>query len=464
MARTPEEGLSSTEKLHFVLANELLWRLGETAPRREDGTPGAPRHYPEWVWILFDTCVSLNLSARKAAAELRGHWPTVVAASKARYPGQPDMWAPAAAPKRHHWQYAKKRLRQPGVLRPLIEEFERGSARQAVEMGICDPDGPGSISHPHPRRALTADGKVITPLYRAKPNTAIVDKDTGEILGYKKADSTAKNHVEGGGATAWGNKVVMVTGRTDDWHGRMILSFDHVATTSGEAQVAISCVERIAPHLPGAQALAYDGAIRGVHARQLLHKIGIIPVSPPTAARAETPDSPREEKRAFIETQTVGDWSISLYGRGGQIGIVDYDADGEPSFVALKRTRIKRANNADRTYRWYGQYQLPGHLGGGKIWVRADTTDADDQRKVNRSENFRLIPPGDPDYAVLYPGRSDIEANNRQLEDTLWINRAHSEGAQAQLLDLLGYALLYNSIAVGLARAKAPPNARAAAA
>ena len=459
----PEEGLSSGDKLEFVLANELLWELGEAAPAKAPGTPGAPRQYSEWVWYLYDAAVSIYLSARKGAAELSSAWPVVIAASKAQYPDHPEMWAPAEPPSRHHWQYAKKRLRLEPILRESITTFEATSVMQAREMGIANPDL-GSVSHPDALNALTGDGKVITPLYRAKRRTPIVDKETAEILGYKKADPTALLHVEGGGHPAYGNKVVMIAGRTPDWHGRMILSFDKVATKSGEAQVAIDCVERIRWRLPGVQTLIYDGAIRGVHVRRLLHDLGLIPISPPTAAKAETKETAREEKVAFIEARTnaLGE-QISLYAFGSQLGVGEFDADGEETFHPLTRLAIKKRPNGDGTFRWYGAYRLPDHFGGETILVRADTTDDDVNRGVNRSENYRLIPPGDPDYDALYPLRSDIEANNRQLEDTLWIGRAHSVGADAQLLDLLGYALVYNSVAIGLARHRASSQAAAAA-
>lgn len=463
MAR-PEAGLSAGDKLRHVLANEVLWRLGEAAPQREPGSAGAPRHHPEWTWYLYCAAVSLCLSARKASAELASAWPAVIQASMAQYPDSPEMWAPAEPPRRHHWQYAKKRLRLGPVLSDSISVFEAISAAQAIEMGIANVDL-GSLSHPDPLNALTGDGKVITPPYKAKRQTAIVDRDTGEILGYKKADPDAMLHITGGGHPAYGNKYVMIAGRTTDWHGRMILSIDHVATKSGEAQVAMNCIERIIWRLPGAQTFIYDGALRGMHVRRLLRDLGLIPISPPTAAKAKTDDQAREEKIAFIDTTTTArGHQISLYARGGQIGIGDFDADGLETFLPLQRHGVKKRTNSDGTYRWYGAYQLPGHLGGDKILVRADTTDDDRHRNVNRSENYRLMPPGDPDYDRLYPLRSDIEANNRQLEDTLWINRAHSVGADAQLLDLLGYALLYNSVAIGRSRAAPAHHALAQAA
>ncbi len=56
--------------------------------------------------------------------------------------------------------------------------------------------------------------------------------------------------------------------------------------------------------------------------------------------------------------------------------------------------------------------------------------------------------PPDPDFARLYPRRNDSESINRNLEDTLWIGRAHSIGHARQLLNLLGYALMVNGLAL----------------
>ena len=50
------------------------------------------------------------------------------------------------------------------------------------------------------------------------------------------------------------------------------------------------------------------------------------------------------------------------------------------------------------------------------------------------------------------PADSDIESINRSLEDTLWLGRAHSRGAQRQLVNLVGFAIMTNSLAVFLHR------------
>jgi hypothetical protein len=48
------------------------------------------------------------------------------------------------------------------------------------------------------------------------------------------------------------------------------------------------------------------------------------------------------------------------------------------------------------------------------------------QRKFNRVENVRQIPPGDPDHETLYKRRNDAESINPHLDDTIWLRRAHS--------------------------------------
>jgi hypothetical protein len=73
---------------------------------------------------------------------------------------------------------------------------------------------------------------------------------------------------------------------------------------------------------------------------------------------------------------------------------------------------------------------------------------ADTARRLNRLENVRPIPPSDPDFTRLYPRRNDAESINRNIEDTLWIGRARRIGHARQLLNLLGYALMVNGLAL----------------
>jgi hypothetical protein len=121
-------------------------------------------------------------------------------------------------------------------------------------------------------------------------------------------------------------------------------------------------------------------------------------------------------------------------------------------FVPLQRVRTHR--NADKrgTYRWYNDYRLPEHLGGGIVTVRLHANDEDRQRKFDRAENVRQIPPGDPDFETLYRRRNDAESINRHLHDTLWLRRAHSVGARRQLLNLITYAMGVNATSMHVHR------------
>ncbi len=97
------------------------------------------------------------------------------------------------------------------------------------------------------------------------------------------------------------------------------------------------------------------------------------------------------------------------------------------------------------------------------VRVRLDTTEEDDKRGFNRTENLRAIAPSDPDYPRIYNRRPDIESINRALDDSMWLGRAHSVGHRRQLVDLLGYGLAVNSLALHRhRRSLAPPGAAAA--
>jgi hypothetical protein len=84
--------------------------------------------------------------------------------------------------------------------------------------------------------------------------------------------------------------------------------------------------------------------------------------------------------------------------------------------------------------RWNNDHELPDWAGGGTITVRLHQNDTDKRRGLNRTENLRPIPPEDPDFEALYARRNDAESINRHLEDTLWLNRAHSIGNGRQHL------------------------------
>ncbi len=335
-----------------------------------------------------------------------------------------------------------------------MERHRELAAQQAIELGLCDTNAGGSWTHPHLNRMLHADGKVIAPLYRAKPGDTRVDPTTGEILP-RIAEPDAGLHFEGTGETAWGTKFVLVAARTDDVHGRVILDAEWVATPGGEAATAMDCFDRLAPLLPGAQGVIYDTALRGVHHQRLLRELGWLTINRVAAAKAGSAKTPRrrEPKSAHVEDKTItlsdGTTAVlPLYAQGGAIGIGELDDSGDLHFTQLRRVRTHRNARQERQVPLVQRLPTPRRTSAPARSPSGSTATEDDtRRRFNRTENVRPIPASDPDFERLYRRRNDAESINRNLDDTLWLGRAHSIGHERQTLNLLGYALMTNSLA-----------------
>ena len=205
---------------------------------------------------------------------------------------------------------------------------------------------------------------------------------------------------------------------------------------------------RLAHLVEGAHGVVYDTALRGVHHQILLRDLGLLSINrvaaavanPKTARRSER----RVEKSAYIEDKTITiadrEITLALYARGGAVGIGELTETGDLTFTELPRIRTHRNRDKNGKYRWYNDYQLPDRYDTQTITVRLHGNTADERRKFNRTENVRPIPPTDPDFARLYPRRNDSESINRNLEDTLWLGRAHSIGhARQHLTSLSGW-------------------------
>jgi hypothetical protein len=452
-------GVSSLERLEALVACDELYDLAAAIPEPDRSRGGRPRLYPPFMWILYDALLSVHGSARRVAAELSHPlvWNHLRHLIATRFPDDPTRHLPAEPMRRHHYLYGRTRwLTRPEILEALRRIHRIAAVDQARTLGLLDPKGPGSWTHPDLSRMLYADGKVLTPLFKAHPGDRILETTTGELRP-ARAEPDAGLHFEGTGETAWGTKWVIVAVRSEAVHGRVILDTDWVPSPGGEAATALDAFRNLAPLCPGAQGVIYDTALRGVHHQTLLRDLGLLPLNRVTAAKAsaKTPrrkDGQRIAKSTHVETRniTLPDGSthtIDLFARDGAIGIATLTADGERHFIPLRRIRTHR--NADKTrYRWYNDYELPDHFGGGTVTVRLHGTDDDARRKFNRTENVRPIPASDPDFARLYRRRNDAESINRALDDTLFLRRAHSIGHERQQLNLLTYALTVNSLAV----------------
>lgn len=205
----------------------------------------------------------------------------------------------------------------------------------------------------------------------------------------------------------------------------------------------------------------YDKALRGVHIDRL-YKAGILPVVKVAAAsrkaRRGARGGQRVDKERLIEVKEVSlpdgrREQVPIYARDGAAGFGRLNDEGEMTFLPIEHIRNQRYERA-AGFRWYAQYRLPIELARKEITLRLDGSDEDAKKKLNRAENLRAIPRSSPDFARLYARRGDAESINRALEDTLYLNRAHSEGHLRQTADLLGFALMVNSLTLARHRAR----------
>ena len=468
MATTPT-GVSRLQALEAILLNPELYRLAEEIPFPDRERGGRTRAYPNFAYLFYEALISVYRSARQVEAELSHEvvWRFARRMVRKMFPDDRDMRLPGKPMRRHHYLYVRNRyLTDPAVLERIAALHRETSCEQARELGLLDPSGPGSFTHPHLSRMLYADGKVITPLFKGRVGETRTDKATGEIK-QVRFEPDADLHFEGDGELAYGTKFVVVAARSGEARGRMILDVDWVPDKGGEAKAAMGCFQRLAPLVPGAQGVIYDTALRGIHHQTLLRNLGLLPVNRVTAKKKGSTkprwaEGRRIEKSVHVEDKMVAlsDGServVSLFGRGGAIGIVELSDTGEPSFIELQRVRTHRTQDKPGLFRWYNDYLLPESLGGGVVTVRLHGNEEDVARKFNRTENVRVIPPSDPDFKALYARRNDAESINRAIDDSMWLSRAHSVGHARQHLNLIGYALMVNSLALLEQRQRAVP-------
>ena len=468
MATAPT-GVSRLQALEAILLNPELYRLAEEIPFPDPERGGRTRAYPNFAFLLYEALISVYRSARQVEAELSHEvvWRFARRMVRKTFPDDRDMRLPGKPMRRHHYLYIRNRyLTNPAVLEKIAALHRETSCKQARELGLIDPEGPGSFTHPHLSRMLYADGKVITPLFKGRLGQTRTDKATGEI---KQVcfEPDADLHFEGDGELAYGTKFVVVAVRSGEARGRMILDVDWVPDKGGEAKAAMGCFERLAPLVPGAQGVIYDTALRGIHHQTLLRNLGLLPVNRVTAKKKGSKKPRRAggrrvEKSVHVEDRKARlsdgqDRAVSLFARGGAIGLAELSDIGEPSFIELKRTRTHRTRDKSGLFRWYNDYLLPERFGGGVVTVRLHGNEEDAARKFNRTENVRVISPSDPDFKALYARRNDAESINRAIDDSMWLSRAHSVGHVRQHLNLIGYALMVNSLALLEHRQRAAP-------
>lgn len=432
-----------------------------------EGSPsGRKRAHPPWVVFVYAALARHFRSHNRLDGELHtGLWEQLQTAAIDSGLGDPGD-RPFLYPQLVYWR--DQVMLDPKRREALLAAFTDLSLQHARERGLLLPDGPGSLTHPHPSRTIYGDGTVVRPIYRRPRTKTITDPDTGEesVLyvhpstgelrdtPFGRFDPSASDYHRHDGPIH-GNNFVLVFARHPTPGSRVILGVDRVDAPGREADTAVALMERIHTAAgPGITAAVYDGAFHGTHIDQLMRNHGLVVLNKLAAASrvGDTVVNKRRPLGTYTHQKNGkrgGDCSHTLHIDNGTVIDVALADDGTPVTTSTAtRRQIKRFRRADGTHRFSLGIDIDCRHGEFRLWLSPHATDAD----ATLPEHLRLIPPDDPDFKLLYGLRNDSESFNSQYKRTLLVDRATSVGWERQLFDLLAFAILENSRAWAIPR------------
>jgi hypothetical protein len=431
--------------------------LNVLAEHLEGSAVGRRRKHPSWVPLAYGALVRHFRSHNRLDGELRsGLWDQLQANAVTAGLDDPGP-EPFLYPQLAYWR--DQVMRDPQRRDDLLAAFTDAAIHHARQLGLLLPNGPGSLTHPHPSRTIYGDGTVVRPAYRRPRTTTVTDPDTGqeqiafvhpstgELLEQPagRHDPSAATYHRWDGPIH-GNNFVAVHARGDQPGQRVVLGIARVDAPGREADTAIDLIEAICNAAgPGITAAVYDGAFRGIHLDRLMRRCGLVVINKVHAATRN--DSGTAARRRPLGNYSHpknkrGTCTHSLHIDNGTIIDVALADDGTPVTTATAvRRQIKRFRRADGSYRFSLGVDVPCRHGDLRLWLSPHSTDADPAL----ADHLRLLPPDDPDFARLYGLRNDSESFNSQYKRTLLVDRATSVGWERQLFDVLTFAILENS-------------------
>lgn len=270
---------SQADRLLATVAWPGLHRIGAAI---DDRHLGRPRQHPLAAHLAYGAAVRIYRSCLAADRELAAGnlWARLIET----YNTTADRLGHATMPARtpvmsvHRYRWARDLLTEPDNLDTLLDAYTAEAVTLARTIGLLDPNGPGSLTHPHRSRIIYGDGTVVRPLYQ--PDRT------------KKKTTTAARRADPDAATfhrhdgpIHGNNLVAICARGDAPHERVVLAVGRVDEPGREADCALELIGQVVHHAgTGIQAVVYDGALRGVHIEQLMTRHGLIVINKVPAA------------------------------------------------------------------------------------------------------------------------------------------------------------------------------------
>jgi hypothetical protein len=437
--------MSQTQWVESIACFKPLWDLaavidGELAV---DFRSGRPRECKTAEALLFEIATWETGSYRRTERMLKDEqtWERLRQSVIRAFPDDAIRLSVRPISRTQFSNLRDKLALDDGIAAVIRRHIDDMALRAALHIGVFAKDS-GSFPHPDESQVIVGDGTWIDGKYNFERGQAIVDKETGEIVGRTRFDSTVRSYHND--QRKAGNQFVLASGRTPHRHERVVLFLDEVPRGKTDARVFTERVVQLAPQVPGLLAAGYDMAARSREVEMMLaagiHAITKVPRW-------------KGGKTAFCQ---LGSEAFRL--NDGQLKeIVVWAVDGTPAievvvdgekFVQpLERLSSKR-DHGKSGYRIYGEWRIPinpavpPHLQGARTYLRHQTTRQDKMADRSRTNFLRTIPESDADFRRLFGRREDTESTNHHLKSRLTDRRARCVGVQRNLHHMRGYQML----------------------
>ncbi len=443
-----EEGLAPGDWLEILTQDPLFAMLGRALPAYGDTT--RPSNASSAAVLLTGAATVVFPSDRKADAHLRRYWDV-----------EREAWGVEMLPEKpvlsHVWRYYRDTYLTEAVVAEMWDLFRDGAACYARDIGLF-PDGPADFRNPDPNRAVFADGSVwgpaskvgwgtgddIHPSRSKAGNPRYVDDLTqqGKMIGYP--------HV-----VVFGQLFDPTTGRAVP-RTRLILDAARVRVSDGgskggEMVEVIPACQRLRDRLgDGPIYLVYDGALRGVHARQL-GEMGMVAVSKPHGIRHRSQLENYDDKKVAAAKL----FTVNIDGCTHQLAAaVEHLWDTVFSHGSHRYTDPLPVIDVRRTftgqgYQFEADFHVPCDTTGGHVLTVPHVKGATipGSRKQVPAE-LALIPMADAEvFGRVYGRRNGAESGFNQLKNQRGMGpRAQSYTGLRHEIDLLLACVLNNAL------------------
>jgi hypothetical protein len=471
------------DRVRAVLRHRALYEIG--AEIQPDNPVGRKPAHPAYLLLIYASLARVLRSGIRVETDLlEGElWDLVRHESRAtlRREGL-DLPPPGRRPPAwHHW----RRLRDDHLATDEdIAMLQRLHLPRAVglaqRIGMLNPRGPGSMTHPSHLRAVYGDGTIVRPIY-APPKKVLVEDDhgetvvqfidphTGELVDRpgRRYDPDVALH-QGHAGPALGHGYVAWHTRGTGIYQRVMLHLGYIDHPGGEAGAAVDLlrdIHRVAGN--GIEVAIFDGAFRGTHIDEIMTRYGyqVIAKQPTytdedlaTAAIVKGPDGRRVPSIPLgIATHNIeiGVCRHTLAAINGAVAEIDLDDSGDPVVRSTpQRTAVKRARRADGRFHFNVGYRIDCARAPFETWLSPHAKNPGDPRP----EALRVFPDGDPDTLRLRGLRSDAESVHSGFKRTLITERAMSLGWRRGLIDYYAFAWYTNALAEAAWRAAQVPD------